>query len=55
MPQVGYWAIWNQALSVMEDAMHNLVPLGQLLGDLGAFFLGCAAFWFVSVFEKKNK
>jgi hypothetical protein len=38
----------------MEDDMHNLVPVGQFLGALGVFFLGCAAFWFVSVYKEKK-
>jgi hypothetical protein len=42
-----------------EGDMHNLVPIGQFFGGffggLGIFFLGCAAFWFVSVYSQKMK
>ncbi len=36
--------------------MSNLVTIGQFFwgffGGLGVFFLGCAAFWFVSEYKK---
>jgi hypothetical protein len=35
--------------------MENFVMLGQALGGLGLFFLGLAAFWFVSVYSKKKE
>lgn len=41
-----------------ENDMHNLVPIGTFFGGffggLGIFFIGCAAFWFVSVYQKKS-
>ena len=33
--------------------MENLAVIGQFLGGLGVFFLGLAAFWFVSVYDKR--
>jgi hypothetical protein len=38
----------------MEDDMENFVMLGQALGGFGLFFLGLAAFWFVTVYAKKE-
>ena len=35
--------------------MEVLVPLGQFLGWLGVFFIGCAALWFVSVYAEQKK
>ena len=35
--------------------MENLSSLGIFLGGLGFFFVGCALFWFVSVYEKHKK
>ena len=35
--------------------MEHLELLGEFFSGLGMFFLGIAAFWFVSVYEKKNK
>ena len=34
--------------------MEQLELLGEFFGGLGTFFLGLAAFWFVSVYEKKK-
>jgi hypothetical protein len=39
----------------MEDDMETLALLGQAAGGLGLFFLGIAAFWFVSVYNGKKK
>jgi len=39
----------------MEDDMEQLGLLGQFFGGLGIFFLGCAAFWVVSVYQDKKK
>ena len=35
--------------------MEVLMQLGQFLGWLGVFFIGCAALWFVTVYAEKNK
>jgi hypothetical protein len=35
--------------------MDKLVMLGQFFSGLGIFFLGLAAFWFVSVYKDKGK
>jgi len=35
--------------------MGQLVPLGQFLGDLGVFFIGIGALWFVSVYKPADK
>jgi hypothetical protein len=35
--------------------MEHLAGLGEFFGGLGLFFMGMAAFWFVSVYEKKGK
>jgi hypothetical protein len=39
----------------MEDDMDSFVMLGQALGGFGLFFLGLAAFWFVSVYNRKKE
>ena len=35
--------------------MEVLVQLGQFLGWLGVFFIGCGVLWFVSVYAEKQK
>jgi len=35
--------------------MEQLELLGEFLGGLGIFFLGLAAFWFVSVYQKTKE
>jgi hypothetical protein len=42
-------------LSRWEYIMEHLAGLGEFFGGLGLFFTGMAAFWFVSVYEKKGK
>jgi hypothetical protein len=43
----------------MEDHVSNLIAIGAFFGGffggLGIFFLGCAAFWFVSVYKTKRE
>lgn len=35
--------------------MEQLYSLGFFFGGLGIFFIGCAMFWFVSVYKDKQK
>ena len=34
--------------------MDNLVSLGQFFSGVGVLLLGCAALWFVTVYESKK-